>query len=198
MRAFAADAYRNEMGITNELIPQEMAAGISSEAMKLCDPIPDPEDLPDPRTGLSALDNFEAFMKFLAPVPREPITEQVREGERQFAAIGCTSCHVPALHTSPASNPLFDRKVVPLFSDLLLHDIDTGDGIQQEAAMSQEIRTPALWGLRFRRPLLHDGSATTVRDAIERHGREAALAREGYRRLDPAGRRALLAFLDSL
>ena len=198
LRAFAADAYRNEMGITNELIPQEMAAGISSEAMKLCDPIPDPEDLPDPRTGLSALDNFEAFMKFLAPVPRASITEQVREGERQFAAIGCTSCHVPALQTSPASNPLFDRKVVPLFSDLLLHDIDTGDGIQQEAAMPPEIRTPALWGLRFRRPLLHDGSATTVRDAIERHGREAALAREGYRRLDPAGQRALLAFLDSL
>jgi carboxyvinyl-carboxyphosphonate phosphorylmutase len=29
-------------------------------------------------------------------------------------------------------------------------------------------RTPALWGLRFRRPLLHDGSAATVEDAIRR------------------------------
>jgi CxxC motif-containing protein (DUF1111 family) len=198
LRAFAADAYRNEMGITNELIPQEMAAGISLEAMKLCDPIPDPEDLPDPRTGLSALDNFEAFMKFLSPLPRDGASEQVREGERQFSAIGCAACHVPALQTGPSSNPLFDRKTVALFSDLLLHDVGTGDGIQQEAASPHEIRTPALWGLRFRRPLLHDGSATTISDAIERHGTEAGLARDGYRRLDPAGRRALLAFLSSL
>lgn len=198
LRSFAADAYRNEMGITNELLPQEMAAGISEEAMKLCDRIPDPEGRPDPRTGLSALDNFEAFMKFLAPVPREAITEQVREGERQFAAIGCISCHVPALQTGPSSNPLFDRKLVALFSDLLLHDVDTGDGIEQDAAMANEIRTPALWGLRFRRPLLHDGSAATVNEAIERHGREGALAREGYRRLDPGARAALLAFLNSL
>jgi CxxC motif-containing protein (DUF1111 family) len=196
--SFAADAYRNEMGITNELLPQEMAAGISIEAMRLCDRIPDPEDVRDPRTGLSALDNFEAFMKFLAPIPRESVTDQVREGERQFAAIGCTSCHVPVMQTGPSSNPLFDRKPVPLFSDLLLHDIGTGDGILQEPGLPEEIRTPALWGLRFRRPMLHDGSATTVAEAIERHDREAALAREGFRRLDPGGRRALVAFLNSL
>ena len=196
--SFAADAYRNEMGITNELLPQEMAAGISTEAMRLCDRIPDPEDVRDPRTGLSALDNFEAFMKFLAPIPRENVTDQVREGERQFAAIGCTSCHVPVLQTGPSSNPLFDRKPVPLFSDLLLHDIGTGDGILQEPGLPEEIRTPALWGLRFRRPMLHDGSATTVAEAIERHDREAAIARAGFRRLDPGGRRALLAFLNSL
>ena len=198
LRSFAADAYRNEMGITNELLPNEMAAGISDEVLRLCDRIPDPEDLPDPRTGLSALDNFEAFMKFLAPIPRDAVTEQAREGERQFAAIGCTSCHVPLLQTGPSRNPLFDRKPVPLFSDLLLHDIGTGDGILQDPGLPEEIRTPALWGLRLRRPLLHDGSATTVVEAIERHDREAALAREGFRRLDSAGRRALLAFLNSL
>jgi CxxC motif-containing protein (DUF1111 family) len=196
--SFAADAYRNEMGITNELLPQEMVAGISSEAMRICDRIPDPEDVRDPRTGLSALDNFEAFMKFLAPIPRDAVTDQVREGERLFAAIGCTSCHVPTLQTGPNANPLFDRKPVPLFSDLLLHDIGTGDGILQEAAMPDEMRTPALWGLRFRRPLLHDGSATTVADAIQRHDREAAVARAGFRRLDAAERRALIAFLNSL
>lgn len=198
LRAFAADAYRNEMGITNELLPHEMAAGVSSEAMKLCDRIPDPEDLPDPRTGLSALDNFEAFMKFLAAPPRDVVTDRVREGERAFSAIGCAGCHVPALQTGPSPNPLFNRQAVPLFSDLLLHDVGTGDGIQQDAAFADEVRTPALWGLRFRRPLLHDGSATTLEEAIERHGREASLAREGYRRLDPADKRALLAFLNSL
>lgn len=198
LKAFAADAYRNEMGITNEVLPTELAVGISPEHMRLCDRIPDPEDVPDPRTGLSAIDNFEAFMKFLAPPPRDIITDAVREGERLFSALGCSACHVPVLRTGPSANPLFDRRPVPLFSDLLLHDIGTGDGIGQEAAAPNEIRTPALWGLRFRRILLHDGSAVTVQDAIERHAQEAALAREGFRRLDEARRLALLAFLGSL
>ena len=198
LKAFAADAYRNEMGITNEVVPTELAVGISAEAMRFCDRIPDPEDVPDPRTGLSAVDNFEAFMKFLAPVPREPVNEVIREGERVFAAVGCAACHVPTLSTGPSANPLFDRRAVPLFSDLLLHDIGTGDGIAQEAAAPNEIRTPALWGLRFRRVLLHDGSATGVEEAIGRHAGEADVAREGFRRLDRAGRFALLAFLGSL
>ena len=68
----------------------------------------------------------------------------------------------------------------PLFSDLLLHDIGTGDGIQQESGAPDEIRTPALWGLRFRRPLLHDGTAATIEDAISRHAGEATLAAQGY------------------
>jgi CxxC motif-containing protein (DUF1111 family) len=87
---------------------------------------------------------------------------------------------------------------VPLFSDLLLHDIGTGDGIRQAAADGAEIRTPALWGLRFRRPLLHDGSAATAGDAILRHAGEAELARRGYERLPPEEREQLLAFLRSL
>jgi CxxC motif-containing protein (DUF1111 family) len=91
-----------------------------------------------------------------------------------------------------------NRRNVPLFSDLLLHDIGTGDGIAQEAAQMEEIRTPALWGLRFRRPLLHDGSAMTPADAIRRHAGEAAGVMEQYRRLTDQQRRALFAFLDSL
>ena len=35
--AFGADAYRNEMGITNDLFPDELAFGITPEQMKLCD-----------------------------------------------------------------------------------------------------------------------------------------------------------------
>jgi CxxC motif-containing protein (DUF1111 family) len=166
--------------------------------MRLCDRIPDPEDVPDPRTGLSALDNFEAFMKFLAPPPRAGMSVEVREGERVFGDIGCATCHVPALRTGPSPTPLFDRQIVPLFSDLLLHDVGTGDGIGQEAARPNEIRTPALWGLRFRRVLLHDGSAVTPDEAIERHGQEAAPSREEFRRLEDARRRALRAFLASL
>jgi len=196
--AFGADAYRNEMGITNDLFPDELAFGISPEQMKLCDRIPDPEDRADPRTRRRGIDNFEAFMKFLAPAGRGPVDESVRAGETMFGTVGCAACHVPSLQTGPDSNPLFNRKTVPLFSDLLLHDVGTGDGIRQEAAGPQEFRTPALWGLRLRRPLLHDGTAATIEDAIGRHGGEASSARERFTSLSAEQRATLLAFLKSL
>src|SRR5688572_19921181 len=34
--AFGADAYRNEMGITNELFPEEFAFGVSAVRMRQC------------------------------------------------------------------------------------------------------------------------------------------------------------------
>jgi len=196
--AFGADAYRNEMGITNDLFPDELAFGITPEQMKLCDRIPDPEDQPDRRTRRRGIDNFEAFMKFLAPAGRGSIDDTVRAGEVLFGAVGCASCHVPSLQTGPSENPVFHHKVVPLFSDLLLHDVGTGDGIRQEAAAPQEFRTPALWGLRLRRPLLHDGTAATIEDAIGVHGNEAASARARFMAVSPVQRAALLAFLKSL
>ncbi len=196
--AFGADAYRNEMGITNDLIREEYAYDVSAERMRRCDPIPDPEDKRNPLTGKRGIDNFEAFMRFLAPVARGLADDGVRDGERIFGAIGCAACHVPALTTGPSSNPLFNRRSVALFSDLLLHDVGTGDGIPQAAAKPEEIRTPALWGLRMRRPLLHDGSAATIEDAIGRHLHEAELARRGFLQLSPEDRGRLLAFLRSL
>ena len=196
--AFGADAYRNEMGITNDLFSQELASGVSAERMRVCDPIPDPEDIRDPRTGRRGIDNFASFMKFLAPLGRGPIDETARNGERLFGAMGCATCHAPVLATGPSANPLFDRRAVPLFSDLLLHDVGTGDGIQQEAGAPEEIRTPALWGLRFRRPLLHDGSAATIENAIGRHAGEADLARRSFEQAAEDDRAALVAFLKSL
>jgi CxxC motif-containing protein (DUF1111 family) len=198
LRTFSADAYRNEMGITNELFPDELVNNVHPDNIRLCDPIPDPEDVADRRTRLAAIDNFEAFLKFLAPPPRGAAGDHERAGEAVFEAIGCASCHVPLLHTAAASHPLFDRKPVPLFSDLLLHDVGTGDGIPQASALPNEIRTPALWGLRVRRPLLHDGSASTAEDAILRHGGEALRSRQRFEALTAPQRGALLAFLNSL
>ena len=196
--AFGADAYLNEMGITSDLFPNEQSFGIDPELMRLCDPLPDPEDAEEPATGRRGIDNFESFMQFLAPIGRGPVDDQARAGALVFDAVGCAACHVPSLDTGPSTNPLFDRKTVPLFSDLLLHDIGTGDGIGQASAAPHEVRTPALWGLRFRRPLLHDGRAATVTDAIRAHAAEAALARDGFDGLEPASRAALLSFLGSL
>ena len=137
-------------------------------------------------------------MRFLAPPARGKITEAVSRGRLLFESIGCAKCHVPSLKTGANSNPLFDYQEVPLFSDLLLHDIGTGDGIRQAGAEPEEIRTPALWGLRHRRPLLHDGSAANTSDAVMRHGQEAEIARQGFEQLSSGQKSFLLAFLDSL
>jgi CxxC motif-containing protein (DUF1111 family) len=195
---FSGDAYRNEMGITNDLFPEELTFNLSAEQLRECDPIPELEDIPEPGTGLRGIDNFESFMKFLAPPPRGPMTPEVLGGREVFDAVGCGACHVPTLMTGPHASPLFDRREVPLFSDLLLHDIGTGDGIRQADGEPEEIRTPALWGLRFRRPLLHDGSAATVREALLKHDREARPALERLSALSPSSIEELLAFLRSL
>ena len=195
---FSGDAYTNEMGITNDVFPDEPHGGISEARMRECDRLKDPEDRVDPRTGKRAIDNFEAFMKFLAAPPRGTITDDVRIGEQVFAAVGCTSCHVPSLTTGANASASLDRKTLAAFSDFLLHELGTGDGIEQGAAEQDEIRTPALWGLRLRRPLLHDGSAATPAEAIRRHGGEASGVIERYNRASEAMRRALLTFLDSL
>jgi CxxC motif-containing protein (DUF1111 family) len=196
--AFGADAYRNEMGITNDLFPDELASGVHPDRMRICDPIPDPEDIRDPRTNRRGIDNFESFMKFLAPLARQAPDAAARSGERVFHAIGCAACHVPVQMTGRHTNRLFDNQAVELFSDLLLHDIGTGDGIAQGAALATEIRTPALWGLRTRRPLLHDGSATTIEDAILKHAGEATRSQTGFTQLSDTDKAALIAFLKTL
>jgi CxxC motif-containing protein (DUF1111 family) len=195
--AFGADAYRNEMGITNDLFGQELAIGVSEDRMRQCDVVPDPEDIADRATRRRGIDNFASFMRFLAPAPRV-LADGFKAGGLIFTSTGCAACHVPALPTGPNENPLFHNQVVPLFSDLLLHDVGTGDGIRQAAAEPNEIRTPSLWGLRFRRPLLHDGSAATIEDAIRRHRHEAELTRQRFEALSPADRAALLAFLKAI
>jgi CxxC motif-containing protein (DUF1111 family) len=49
--AFAGDAYRNEMGITNDLFRDEDARGFSAEQLKLCSATRGMEDIRDRRTA---------------------------------------------------------------------------------------------------------------------------------------------------
>ena len=176
------------------------AFGVSADRMRLCDPIPDPEDIADPRTRRRGIDNFASFMRFLAPVAREDVTTQTqrwRAGLRSASAARRATC--PSLTTGPSANPLFNRKTVPLFSDLLLHDVGTGDGIQQASAEPQRdphagAVGPAVPPPAAARRLRRDHRARPMR----RHAREAELARRGFERLSDADKAALLAFLKSL
>jgi CxxC motif-containing protein (DUF1111 family) len=101
--------------------------------------------------------------------------------------------------TGPSPVFALNLKNVPLYSDLLLHDMGTlGDGIAQGAAGPTEMRTAPLWGLWVRSPYLHDGRAATVDAAIRLHDGEARSARDRYKQLDSRQQRALLDFLNSL
>jgi CxxC motif-containing protein (DUF1111 family) len=196
--AFSADAYRTELGITNDVFPAETGAGFTLEQLAGCDSVTDPEDKSDPATGRRGIDRLEDFVRFLAPPPRGPANEQVRAGEAVFARIGCAVCHTPVLQTGRNANPAFNLRPVPLYSDLLLHDIGQSDGIAEADARPNEIRTTPLWGLRFRKLQWHDGRSLTTEDAIRRHDRESRRSRERFQNLTREDRQALLAFLESL
>jgi CxxC motif-containing protein (DUF1111 family) len=90
------------------------------------------------------------------------------------------------------------NKPVNLFSDLLLHDIGTGDGIEQGRATGNDFRTAPLWGLSRRDRFMHDARSNKIEGAIQRHGVEAKDALNGFLRLPQSDHDALLAFLDSL
>jgi CxxC motif-containing protein (DUF1111 family) len=196
--AFGAEAYRDEMGITNDLFPEEACPGGDCEKIAFFNPVPGLQDALDPNTGLRGIDNFENFMKLLGPPPRGPITEEALTGEPLFRAIGCAACHTPALVTGESPVKALSAKRFFPFSDFLLHDVGTGDGIVQGDARPEEIRTPPLWGVRLRAPFLHDGRAATLRQAIEFHSGESVRSRTQFENLAEGEQAALLAFLRSL
>lgn len=196
--AFGAEAYRDEMGITNDLFPAEACPGGDCEKINFFNPVPGLQDARDLTTGLRGIDNFENFMKLLGPPPRGPISEEVLEGEKLFHSAGCVACHIPSLVTGASPVKALNFKRFFPYSDFLLHDVGTGDGIGQGDARPEEIRTPPLWGVRLRAPFLHDGRASTLQEAIELHASEALKSRGAYEKLSPEEQKAVVAFLRSL
>jgi len=206
--SFAADAYLNEMGITTPLFPEENTSGnryigFGSEY----DLIREPED-----DGVDVT-AFADFMRSTKVPPRGPITPEVGAGEALFTQVGCAVCHVQTIRTaSPGTRinggamtvpPALGNKIIHPYSDFLLHDIGSGDGIPIQptaefAGTANQIRTAPLWALRTRNRLMHDGMSSTKEDAIARHGGQAATVRSRYNGLSAGEKRQLLTFLESL
>ncbi|HEY3152132.1 MAG TPA: di-heme oxidoredictase family protein, partial [Candidatus Binatia bacterium] len=95
------------------------------------------------------------------------------------------------------------NKIIHPYSDYLLHDIGTGDGIPvlplpEYASTANKIRSAPLWALRTRNRLMHDGLSFTKQDAIRRHAGQASSVTKNYNALSAAEKNQLLAFLDSL
>ena len=197
--AFAGDAYRNEMGITNRFFPTENAPNGDAAKLAKWDKVADPEDQVDPATGRGDIDVVADFTRLLGAPPQKPATSAAMAGAGVFRQIGCDGCHQPVLVTGRSDIPALNLKPVPLFSDLLLHDMGAlGDGIAQADAGPRDFRTAPLWGLRASAPYLHDGRAPSIDAAIRAHEGEAANPRDRYLRLREPQRRQLLEFLNSI
>ena len=162
------------------------------QAAAPAEPLTDSDDVPDPEMLSDDLFDLVSWSMLLgAPRPSEPTAES-EAGRALFADFNCVGCHVPTLAS--------DRGSIPLFSDLLLHDMgpDLADGIVMGVAEASEFRTAPLWGVGATGPYLHDGRAFTLDGAIRMHGGEAIRSRDAYMAASASEQAQLVAFLESL
>jgi CxxC motif-containing protein (DUF1111 family) len=158
---FSAGAYLNEMGITNPLNPKENPSigRDVSQFDQVPDP-EDKVDPKDPDNASHPFgDDVKGFTRFLRSSKAPPrdfslaSTSDAQEGEKLFRnneTLGCAICHQPDYTTPSAGTPIkalytgsqpgsdlgtvpmaLGNKVIHPFSDFMLHDVGTGDGIAQ-------------------------------------------------------------------
>ena len=222
--SFAADAYLNEMGITNRLQPDEVT--------KLCNTVSEPNDTPGP-DGLSDIDHFARFIRATKAPARDTTQASTvisKQGWALFEKIGCATCHTETMTTAPAGTKINGGTfTIPAalgsvtfhpYGDFLMHDVGTGDGILQAIpehygkkvfrlmsdymakqdfeSSRNKIRTAPLWGVRLRPRLMHDGASVTFRDAISRHAGEARHVTAQFEKLKSEDQEAIIEFLKSL
>ena len=195
-----AAAYQQDMGVTSDFIPEEnphpQAGGVAVG-----------DNVPDPEIPASTVLETVIYVRLLAPPARGEKTDEVRRGEAKFAEIGCASCHIPTMKTGGNSIPELSEVEAHLYSDLLLHDMGPGlaDGRSDGMADGQEWKTAPLWGTRLVADFLasnafylHDGRATSLREAIEWHGGESEASKVAFDELNETEKQELIAFLQSL
>ena len=180
LELFVAEAFRTELGLTSPLAP----AG----------PLPPPSNRCPGESSASEIDrdDVRAVTAFIAGLPAPRPSGSQSAGAIVFEETGCATCHVPTLKAG--------TRDVPLYSDLLLHDMGPGldDAVVQGSARGRDWRTAPLWGLGDRTRFLHDGRADSLEAAILAHGGEAEAARQRFTSLADDQLRDLLEFLNSL
>jgi len=225
LHIFTGEAYNVEMGITNELFPQDrplpgedqLATGLPSSCLDLSGK-GYPEDTSNPKSTPNAavLDDVSAFanfMRFLAPPPPGGVVlngqqvsgQTISTGASLFSSIGCATCHNPTPGTTQVSNfaPALSKAPVPAYSDIEIHHMGNGlaDNVSQGGAGGDQFRTAPLWGLGQRIFLLHDGRTSNLITAIQdhaSHGSEATTVEQNFFDLSPTQQQEVLDFLRSL
>ena len=214
LEIFTGEAYSVEMGVTNELFPNERSTPPAS-----CIVNSTPEDFTRfDETNDQILNDtimFAHFMRFLAPptpsaqgIPGNPSATSIHNGQALFSQIHCDTCHTPVLQTGTSKiTAALNNQPAALYSDLLLHSMGSGlaDNISQGAAGPSEFRTAPLWGLGQRIFLLHDGRSGPANGgllhAIQQHasnGSEANAVVSNFNQLSAQQKQDLLNFLRSL
>jgi Di-haem oxidoreductase, putative peroxidase len=204
LEIFAGDAYVNEMGITNFIFPNENCSSLQHCRLD-CNPDPNqPNDMPDPQTGITDTEKFQDFMRFLDIYP-QALQYPDREGLALFIRTGCADCHLPALVTGPNREiAALNHRPFYAFTDGLLHDMGpSGDGIAQGGAARFEMRTAPLMGLSTQKvngefSLFHDGQSKSIEAAIQRHDGQGRRSATNFLGLPPAAQAALIQFLNSI
>jgi CxxC motif-containing protein (DUF1111 family) len=197
LHIFTGEAYNVEMGISNELFPQERPlpgeegggnsglTGFAPSCLNLAG-AGYPEDTSNPlqTSNPAVLDDVSAFanfMRFLAPPPTGPVVlngstvsaSSISAGASIFSSIGCATCHNPSPGKTQVSNfvPALSQQPVPAYSDIEIHNMGTGlvDNVSQGGAGGDQFRTAPLWGLGQRIFLLHDGRTSNLLTAIADH-----------------------------
>lgn len=190
-----------DMGVTNPVVRTD------------CDATPCPAKshpaTNPPEVNQTRFDQIVIYTEAIAVPESRPLrspTQQMADGAKAFADIGCSACHTPAQTSGPSHIPGWvpGQTFYP-YTDLLLHDMgpDSADGRTEFNASSTEWRTPPLWGQWIRRKigfgrLMHDGRAGSVEEAIAWHGGEGSAAASAFAALPEAKRAAVIAFVESL
>jgi CxxC motif-containing protein (DUF1111 family) len=166
------------------------------------------------------IDAFARFMRATKAPSRDAVlaaTASAQAGASLFHSIGCDICHISSLTTAAPGTLInggaftvpnaLGNKIIHPYSDFLLHDVGTGDGIAQvndpntgqlDQSMKNKMRTAPLWGMRTRNELMHDGLNYTRNEAILRHANEANGVINNYRNLSTTQKNQLIDFLNSL
>lgn len=191
------------MSRSGALVAHDGVGGIQQgQAAAPDNPTTDDDGVCDPEMSEQELFDLVSWAMLLAAPEPAPLTEHTMAGKALFEELNCTGCHVESLRGP--------RGTIPLFSDLLLHDMgpELADGVVMSRAGDPtgcadsgpgcEYRTQPLWGLAATGPYLHDGRADTIDEAIRWHGGEAQAVRDAYVALDGAAQMQLIDFLVSL
>lgn len=202
-------ALRNDMGVTNFLLPEPSILNTPLYEAYL---LRNPQDIGiDSNGNPEADDDFAKSLVFYmqtlhVPARRNSTDANVIKGAQLFADLGCTACHHPSYTTGESIIPALSNQTIYPFSDMLLHDMGEGlaDGRRDFLASGREWKTRPLWGIGLTQVVnpsagfLHDGRAKTLTEAILWHGGEAETTKEKFRQLSQPDRLSLIGFLQSL
>jgi len=131
----------------------------------------------DPKAQSALLDALTAYVNHGIPLPRPATTDATlaQRGAQVFAASDCGSCHSGDRFTDSGNG----NATLDLAGTVLLHDVGTcvssgafpdvdHEDVAGHPRTACDFDTPTLNGVGSSWPYLHDGSAVTLSDAVQK------------------------------